>query len=203
MMKPFEIVSFPHPVLRHPCKPIVKIDAELRSIVARMFELMYEHEGIGLAANQIGLPLQLFVLNITGDKTQPEEEHVFINPVLRKQKGREEDSEGCLSFPEIRGTVIRPSMIEIEGISLDGTIKRHQWKGLHARAAQHEMDHLLGVSFVDRISITSLAEVREQLLELDDEFENSQRAGSTPGDEAIAEQIQFWEQKYCEVGERK
>ena len=95
-----EIVTYPHPTLRHESKPVKRVDAELREIVQEMFHLMYEARGVGLAANQVDLPLRLFVLNLESDPDKSEE-FVFINPVISKPKGSEEKEEGCLSLPEL------------------------------------------------------------------------------------------------------
>lgn len=192
-----KVVSYPHPILKHKCKPIQKIDQGLRDIVAEMFETMYEDDGVGLAANQVGLPLQLFVMNPTGDKEKPEEELVFINPVILKKSGKAEDEEGCLSFPGIRANVIRSEKVDIEAIDLKGEIQRFQWKGHKARIVQHETDHLNGIGFVDRLSATALIEIREDLNEMRLIFNADQERGLTPSDEEIAQQIKDWEEKYC------
>ncbi len=97
-----QIIQYPHPTLRHRSKPLRRVDAELRKIVAEMFELMYEHEGVGLAANQVDLPYRLFVVNPEGKADAGESEGVFINPVLSHGRGLEEDEEGCLSIPGVR-----------------------------------------------------------------------------------------------------
>ena len=102
-----EVIHYPHPTLRHRSKPIKKVDAELRAIVAEMLELMYKHEGVGLAANQVDLPYRLFVANVEGDPKIKEAEQVFINPVLSKGRGQVEDEEGCLSIPDVRAPVVR------------------------------------------------------------------------------------------------
>ncbi|NIO41944.1 MAG: peptide deformylase, partial [Burkholderiales bacterium] len=79
---PLKIVHYPHPALRHPSKPVRRVDAQLKNIVAQMFELMYDQRGVGLAANQVNLPLQLFVVNESGERGA-DEERVFINPVVQ------------------------------------------------------------------------------------------------------------------------
>ncbi len=93
------IIQFPHPTLRRVSKPLRRVDDELRHIVREMFDLMYEAKGIGLAANQVDLPYQLFVLNLSGDPAEPDAEQVFLNPVLSQPKGTAEAEEGCLSLP--------------------------------------------------------------------------------------------------------
>ena len=106
-----EVIQYPHPTLRHVSRDLKRVDTELRKIIAEMFDLMYAHEGVGLAANQVNLPFRMFVANSEGDPAQKDAEFVFINPVLRKGKGSEEDNEGCLSIPDLRAPVIRNTTI--------------------------------------------------------------------------------------------
>ena len=94
------IVKYPHPALRHKSKPLRRVDGELKNVVREMFDLMYQHKGIGLAANQVNLPYRLFIINTEGDPAKGQE-YVFINPVISKRSGTAEAEEGCLSFPEI------------------------------------------------------------------------------------------------------
>ena len=101
------VVSIPHPALRHKSKPLTRVDRHIKNIVARMFELMYENKGVGLAANQVSLPFQLFVVNTEG-KPDSGKERTFLNPVIESPKGRSEMEEGCLSIPTVFGEVIRP-----------------------------------------------------------------------------------------------
>ncbi|MDR0327668.1 MAG: peptide deformylase, partial [Planctomycetaceae bacterium] len=112
-----KILKYPHPLLKYKCKPLQKINQELRNIVEEMFEMMYASEGVGLAASQVGLPFRLFVMNPTGKKEEKGDEYVFINPVILKKNGNVVDSEGCLSFPDIHADVLRSEMIEVESIS--------------------------------------------------------------------------------------
>jgi peptide deformylase len=193
-----KVLKYPHPVLKYPCKPIQKINQGLRNIVAEMFETMYASDGVGLAANQVGLPLRLFVMNATGDKEKNEEEYVFINPIIIKKNGNATDSEGCLSFPEIHADVVRAESVVIEGIFLDGEIRQFQWKGRPARIVQHETDHLNGVGFVDRLSVTALLDVKESLEELQTVFQGDQRLGFIPTAEELAKLMKEIEQQYCE-----
>lgn len=188
-----EIVKYPHPILKHKSKPLIRIDKQIKDWVAEMFTLMYANNGIGLAANQVGLPYQFFVMNTTGDRTKTECEHVFINPVLRKRHGSETDEEGCLSFPEIVADVVRPAKIEIEASSINGEIQRFSYNGLLARAVQHEMDHLRGISFIDRISDVALLEMQDSLDELVDVFESNQRLGFALCEREIQERIRILE----------
>jgi peptide deformylase len=181
-----EVIQYPHPTLRHVSRPLKKVDAELRKIVAGMFDLMYAHEGVGLAANQIDLPYRLFVANSEGDPAKKDAEFVFINPVLRKGKGQAEDEEGCLSIPEVRAPVVRNATIEIEAYDLDGNLVHAEAEGLMARILQHETDHLDGKLFIDRLSPTELAAVKDKLYEFELAFESRRETGELPSDEAIA-----------------
>src|SRR5207253_6982481 len=101
-------------------KPLKRVDADLRKTIREMFELMYASKGIGLAANQIGLPLRFFIVNLEA-KPEAGEEMVFINPVISLPRGgSEEAEEGCLSLPGLYGPVVRPKQVRINGYSLDG-----------------------------------------------------------------------------------
>ena len=146
-----EVVRYPHPTLRYKSKPIRRVNAELRKIVEQMFENMYESEGIGLAANQVGLPLRLFLMNLQSDP-QEGEEFVFINPILSRPKGSIEKEEGCLSFPEVYVNVERAERIKVTYTSLENEETTIEADGLLARAIQHELDHLNGVLLVDHMS---------------------------------------------------
>ncbi len=183
------IVKYPHPTLRHISRPLRRVDAELRKFVAEMFELMYEHRGIGLAANQVDLPYRLFVLNITGDPAAKDEEHVFINPTIQKWAGNAEADEGCLSFPELYAPVRRAEKIVAVAYSLTGEEKQYEVDELFARAIQHETDHLEGRLFVDRVSPTHLLNLKEDLSDLEAEFLSDQERGVIPNDAAIAARL--------------
>ncbi|MDR0705417.1 MAG: peptide deformylase [Planctomycetaceae bacterium] len=192
-----KILSYPHPVLKYKCKPIQKIDQGLRDIIAEMFQLMYDTEGVGLAANQVGLPYSLFVMNATSDREKKEEEYVFINPTILKKNGKAKDNEGCLSFPGIHADVIRPEIIDVESIALNGDIQRFQWTGRPARIVQHEIDHLNGIGFVDRLSPVAILEIKEALEELKTVFTSDQRLGFIPSDKEIIQELKKIEQLRC------
>lgn len=180
-----EIIKYPHPTLRHKSKPVIKIDKALKKMVEEMFALMYQADGVGLAANQVDLPYQLFVMNTSADPAKTEDEYVFINPVILKRRERAQDMEGCLSFPEINIPIIRPTEVEFEAITLNGEVQRLSFKGLLARAAQHEMDHLNGVCFIDRASPANLVSIREALEDLEMTFESNRERGFIPSDKEI------------------
>ena len=184
-----EIIHYPHPTLRHVSKPLKRVDAELRDMIAQMFELMYKHEGVGLAANQVDLPYRLFIANPTGDPDNKEAEHVFINPVLRGGKGQAEGDEGCLSIPGVMGPVVRKEKITIEAYDLQGEAFEGELDDLFARIVQHETDHLDGKLFIDRLSSAQLADVRGELEEFEIDFRSRRDVGEMPSDEAIVERL--------------
>jgi peptide deformylase len=191
-----KVLKYPHPLLKNKCKPLQKINQELRDIVAEMFEIMYAAEGVGLAANQVGLPFQLFVMNPTGNKENKEEEYVFINPVILKKSGNVSNNEGCLSFPDIHADVVRSETIEVESVSLSGEEQLFQWTDRPARIVQHEVDHLNGICFADRVAATAKIEIKPELDDLSTVFEGNQRLGF----DTIETAIQTWkeyEQKFC------
>lgn len=185
-LKPVRIVKYPHPALRHKSKPLRRVDAELRQIIREMFDLMYERNGIGLAANQVELPYRLFVLNLQSDPAARDQELVFINPVISQRSGTVEKEEGCLSFPELYAPVKRSEKITITAYNLAGEEVTYEAGGLLARAAQHEYDHLDGVLFIDRLSPGGLLAVKEALAELEMEFDGDRERGVIGDDRQIA-----------------
>jgi len=184
-----QIVKYPHPTLRRKSKPLKRVDRDLKAMIGEMFELMYAHEGLGLAANQVDLPYRLFVINIEGHADAKEEERVFINPVILRRSGQAEDREGCLSFPEIYAPVTRPEKIVVNGYGLDGQEFTYEMSGLLGRAVQHETDHLEGILFIDRLSEANRMAIRGELEELELAFSTDRRMGLIPPDERIAARL--------------
>jgi peptide deformylase len=181
-----QIIQYPHPTLRRVSKPLTRVDDELRRIIRAMFDLMYQAKGIGLAANQVDLPYRMFILNLEGDPAKPELERVFLNPVLSHPKGSSESEEGCLSLPGLYADVKRPERITITAYDLSGQPVEETVDGLFARAAQHETDHLDGTLFIDRLSPTGKAALRESLEDFEIEFSDRRQRGEIPDDERIA-----------------
>lgn len=184
-----QIIQYPHPTLRHPSKPLRRVDAELRKIVAEMFDLMYEHEGVGLAANQVDLPYRLFVANVEGDPEATEAECVFINPVLSGGRGQDEDEEGCLSIPGIRAPVTRNATVKIQAYDLDGNEITGELDDLMARIVQHETDHLDGTLFIDRLGPAHLAAFRDQLEEFELAFQSKLETRELPAADQMASRL--------------
>ncbi len=145
-----EIKNCLDPVLRKMCLPIDNVDGELVTLAGNMVETTLAAPGVGLAANQIGLPWRLFVINI-GVETDKENLVTVINPEITSMEGSELGEEGCLSIPDVMAELTRASQIEIKGYDLDGNEVRYEAEGYLARAFQHEMDHLNGVLFWDNL----------------------------------------------------
>ena len=183
------IIQYPHPTLRHVSKPLRRVDAELRGIVREMLALMYAAQGIGLAANQVDLPYRVFVLNVTGEASQTDAEMVFLNPVITARKGMEEAEEGCLSLPGVFGQVKRPDKISVTFYDLDGQARELELTGLAARAVQHEVDHLDGTLFIDRLTPTGRLEIKQSLDEFEIQFAGQRSRSELPSDEEIAARL--------------
>ena len=180
-----QIVLFPHPALRFPSVDVQRIDDALRATVRRMFELMYESKGVGLAANQVGLPFRFFIVNPSGDPAKTDEEQVFINPLITSRRGSDIHEEGCLSLPKIYSDVERPAEITIDAFDLNGQSSKRKIKGFLARVIQHEYDHIEGFIFTDRIDEDQHDEVYQEILEVAEQFRKQQAEGVFPSDEAI------------------
>ena len=191
-----EIIEYPHPTLRHKSKPLRRVDAKLRDTVAEMFRLMYEAKGVGLAANQVDLPFRLFIANLGGE-VGPDEELVFINPVISNPKSSEEAEEGCLSLPGLYSQVRRPAAVTVNAFDLAGEEINREIDGLLARIVQHETDHLDGVLFIDRLSEAAEMSVRDDVAEFERRFQRRRDAGEIPPDDDIASRLAEIEKKYC------
>ena len=163
-------------------------------MVAEMFELMYEQEGVGLAANQVDLPYRVFVTNPQGDRQIKEAERVFVNPVIQTGRGQAEAEEGCLSIPGVYAPVIRKEKIKVQAYDLRGNQIDEQLEGLFARVVQHETDHLDGVLFIDRLQPAHATEIKDALAEFEIDFHSRRETGSVPSDEQIAARLAELEQ---------
>ncbi len=145
------IVKYGHPALRMKARQIETISASIRELAEAMLETMEVAEGIGLAAPQIAESKTLLVIN-AGLIEEDAPAKVYINPVILAEAGSISMEEGCLSIPDIREDVIRPEMIKIKYLDLEGGQHEEECNGMLARVLQHEVDHLNGLLFVDRIS---------------------------------------------------
>jgi peptide deformylase len=146
-----EIVKYPEPVLSRPAAAVTEFDAELKKLVEEMFESMYAAQGIGLAAPQIGISKRLTVIDISFRK-DPKDKIVLINPEVVEEEGKQFEEEGCLSLPDIREKVRRAARVKVRAQNEKGESFEVEGEELLARAFLHEIDHLDGILFIDRIS---------------------------------------------------
>lgn len=145
------IVLYGHPVLREKSAEVDRIDQETKDIVADMIATLKDAQGLGLAANQIGLAKRIFLVDMSG--IDPDEDvRVFINPVILETSGETEYEEGCLSFPDIYETITRAETVKIRALNLDGEEYELQADGMLARVILHEYDHIEGKLFIDYFS---------------------------------------------------
>lgn len=184
-----QIVPYPHPALRWKSAPVTEINEYLRTTVRKMFDLMYEAKGIGLAANQVALPWRFFIINLTGDPAEVHEEMVFINPEIVKRCGTIEDEEGCLSFPKLYGQVRRAEEIVVEAFDLQGQGFQMKLDELAGRAIQHETDHLDGMLFTDRMSEELKTQYAPILAEFEATFRKHQELNLFLSDEEIRKEL--------------
>tara|TARA_Y100001934_G_scaffold146556_1_gene176048 strand:+ start:236 stop:832 length:597 start_codon:yes stop_codon:yes gene_type:complete len=191
-----EIIKYPHPTLRYQSKPLKRIDSALRETVAEMFQLMYEAQGIGLAANQVDLPYRLFVLNVHEERLK-DHEMVFINPVISRPKDPDEKEEGCLSLPGVYAQVRRPASIHVTALNLAGEPIEGEFGGLLARAIQHETDHLDGILFIDRLVDLTKKQLQDDLDRFQKKYDLNRTENNIPSDEIIFKRLAEMEATYC------
>jgi peptide deformylase len=172
-----EVTKYGNPVLRQKGARIEKITPEVKQLIADMFETMYATKGIGLAAQQVNKALQLTVLDLRGVTDRPSSLEldgkpadvdafmplVLINPEIKPLNDPVLGPEGCLSFPELYGDVLRPESVEVKAMNEKGKPIEFRCGGLLARAVQHETDHLNGILFIDRMDRKSKNEIRDEL----------------------------------------
>lgn len=175
-----EIVKYGNPVLRAKGAQIGEIDEKIRTLAVNMIETMNAANGVGLAAQQVGVPVQMAIIDVADVKDRPSEMFidgkeveyetfmpmVLINPVLDLGKETEEGVEGCLSFPDLSADIVRADRVKVTAKSLEGKPIEFEATGLLSRALQHEVDHLNGVLFIDRMSAASRAALSGKLKRL-------------------------------------
>jgi len=184
-----QIVKYPHPALRYASRPITRIDDELRAVVREMFTLMYEARGVGLAANQVALPFRFFILNVTADPEQKDQELVFINPEIVKRHSSIEDEEGCLSLPGLYADVRRAKKVKVRAFNLTGEQIEIEAEELLGRAIQHETDHIDGKLFIDHLGPLTRHTLKGQLKAFEKEFREAQAGGAFLPDAEIVKQL--------------
>jgi len=175
-----EVVKYGHPILRQKGARIEAVNASVKKLVAEMFETMYAAKGVGLAAQQVGQALQLTVIDVRGItdrpstlalKGKPAEVNdymplVLINPEVKPVGETVGGTEGCLSFPEIYAEITRAESADVKALNEKGKPIEFRCGGLLARVVQHELDHLSGILFIDRMAMETKRELKPQLEEL-------------------------------------
>jgi peptide deformylase len=148
MIRP--ILKYGDTVLHDRANPVDAVTADIDRLVDDMIETMYAAPGVGLAAPQVGVPLRIFVIDVSVGR-DPSSLMVMINPEFVERDGMQLEEEGCLSVPGFNATVVRPARVVVKGLNRAGFEQQVEGTGLLARAFQHEMDHLDGTLFVDRL----------------------------------------------------
>jgi peptide deformylase len=172
LSRPLSVLKYPDPVLRNPNYTVTVFDSSLKSLAEKMFEVMYEDDGVGLAAPQVGVNVRMMVFNETGERENVEDQVVLVNPRIVNTSGpKTVFEEGCLSFPAMYGDVVRPSRVRVKAQDLEGKSFFMNIDKFPARIFQHEFDHLQGVLFVDRMEDRVVGGLQEALRGLEDAFE--------------------------------
>ena len=158
-----EIKLLGDPVLREPAQEVVGLGEDVKVLVKDMLETMYHAEGIGLAAPQVGVSSRVIVVDLRGAEEDPVGLVALVNPrVVESSRKKDRAPEGCLSIPGMEEVVERPSSVTVEGLDPEGEPVSLEVSGLLARALQHEIDHLLGKVFIDRMTdMTQLSYIKE------------------------------------------
>ncbi|HJZ59043.1 MAG TPA: peptide deformylase [Gemmataceae bacterium] len=177
-----KIVKYPHPALRVHARPVTAIDKDVQMAAAGMLDLMYTHEGLGLAAPQVALDIQLLVMNFAADPEKKDQEFVAINPVIVESKGTINDREGCLSFPGLYQNVRRAKTVKVQAYNLKGELYEMVCSDLPARVWQHEIDHLHGVLFIDKMGPTGKLGSKKEIEAFIADFEKAKKKGELPAD---------------------
>lgn len=184
-MEKLKIVEYPHPALRYKARPVLTIDKSVRLQAGAMLEAMYANRGLGLAAPQVAYPFQLLVMNPTADPEHRDQERVCINPVIVDRKGSVEGEEGCLSFPGLYGKVRRARSVKVTAYDLNGREVEIDAVDLGARVLQHEIDHLKGELFIDKMGFWAKRGARDAVEEFERKYRKAQERGEIPPDVEI------------------
>ena len=146
-----DIVTYPAEVLKNPTQRVDEIDREIEQLVRDMLDTMYHAEGVGLAANQIGVPLSVMVIDTTPKEDAPDLKLVLINPEIISSEGKLKYKEGCLSFPGLSVEVERAKKVKVKALNEHGEPVEVELEDFPAIVFQHELDHLKGITFIDRL----------------------------------------------------
>jgi peptide deformylase len=177
MLEELKIISYPDPRLRRVSVPVKDFGDKLGDLVRRMFDLMREAKGVGLAAPQVGYNIRLFIVNHTQN---PEDDRVYVNPVLFDADGEETSSEGCLSLPGINVDVTRAKSAKMQAVDIYGKPIEQVETDYVARIWQHELDHLNGILLIDHMTPTAKIEGRKILKDLEDKYVADNREEPPP-----------------------
>jgi peptide deformylase len=169
MYDDLKIIEYPDPRLRKVSTAVEKFDPALKALAARMFVLMRESRGVGLAAPQVGQSIRMFVMNHTGN---PQDDRVYVNPDLTEAEGSDEAEEGCLSLPGINANIVRDKTLRIRARDLEGNEIDEKASGYLARVWQHEFDHLNGTLIIDRMGPVAKMAHRRALREMEEKFKS-------------------------------
>jgi len=161
-MAVLKLQKYGSPILREKAMSVSKVDDDVRELVENMIETMYAEGGVGLAAPQVGVSKKIIIID-----TEEKGVIVLINPVIIKREGETKEEEGCLSVPGVYSTVRRSSTITVEALDLDENKIRITQEGFLAIALQHEIDHLEGYLFIDRLSPAKRLMIKDQLKEIE------------------------------------
>ena len=159
-MATLDILIYPDERLHKKAKPVEKVDEHIHQIIDDMFETMYAAPGIGLAATQVGIDLQIIVIDISSARDEP---LVLINPKILESSGEIVCEEGCLSVPDIRGKIKRANHVVVNALDRDGQMQTITADEFFAVCIQHEMDHLVGIIFVEKLSKLKQERIRAKL----------------------------------------
>ena len=179
-MSPLKILSYPHSSLRAKARPVTTLDAGVVKAANEMLDLMYKNEGLGLAAQQVGLDYQVLVINFKGDATQKDQEVVAINPIILESTGADKNREGCLSFPGLYQDIRRAKTVRVQYYDLTGKPFEMTCSDLPARIWQHEIDHLNGVLFIDKMGPLARMGSKRAVDEFVADFRKKQEKGDIP-----------------------
>ena len=173
------VLRYPDPRLRQKAAPLRagELDDSVRALVARMYELMADHKGVGLAATQVGVPLRIFVASPTA---QAADRRAYLNPRITSYEGTIVNEEGCLSVPGVNTKIKRHDKVTLEAVDLAGRTFLVEADGLLARIFQHETDHLDGKLVVDRMGAVARLSHRAAIKQLEEEFAESQTESPRP-----------------------
>ncbi len=160
-----QLTHYPADVLGGRAQPVEKIDDNIHQLVQKMTDIMLENKGVGLAAPQVGVPLRLFIISLSGTR---EDIKVYINPTITPAGQLDVMEEGCLSVPGIYTKIRRYKKCAVTATNLDGNEFTEEAEGLYARALQHELDHLEGMTIADRMGSAAKIVHRKQLKKLAD-----------------------------------